>query len=80
MIAERIAEYFVPLKFDRPRIAEVCWLGRQDSNLRMPVPKTGALPLGDAPAGSARLAAKAGAEKPLSKSFPEPASICALRP
>src|SRR5689334_15994643 len=27
------------------------WLGRQDSNLRMPVPKTGALPLGDAPAG-----------------------------
>ena len=28
------------------------WLGRQDSNLRMPVPKTGALPLGDAPAGA----------------------------
>jgi hypothetical protein len=26
-----------------------CWLGRQDSNLGMPVPKTGALPLGDAP-------------------------------
>jgi hypothetical protein len=26
------------------------WLGREDSNLRMPVPKTGALPLGDAPA------------------------------
>lgn len=25
------------------------WLGRKDSNLRMPVPKTGALPLGDAP-------------------------------
>jgi hypothetical protein len=25
------------------------WLGRQDSNLGMPVPKTGALPLGDAP-------------------------------
>ena len=25
------------------------WLGRQDSNLRMPTPKTGALPLGDAP-------------------------------
>ena len=25
------------------------WLGRQDSNLRIPVPKTGALPLGDAP-------------------------------
>ena len=24
------------------------WLGRQDSNLRMPVPKTGALPLGHA--------------------------------
>ena len=32
-----------------------CWLGRQDSNLRMPVPKTGALPLGDAPAGRLRL-------------------------
>src|SRR5437870_3142494 len=26
------------------------WLGRKDSNLRMPDPKTGALPLGDAPA------------------------------
>ena len=26
------------------------WLGRQDSNLRMTVPKTVALPLGDAPA------------------------------
>ena len=26
------------------------WLGRQDSNLRMPIPKTGALPLGYAPA------------------------------
>ena len=25
------------------------WLGRRDSNPRMPVPKTGALPLGDAP-------------------------------
>jgi hypothetical protein len=25
------------------------WLGRQDSNLRMPVPKTSALPLGYAP-------------------------------
>ena len=25
------------------------WLGRQDSNLGMPIPKTGALPLGDAP-------------------------------
>lgn len=24
------------------------WLGRRDSNPRMPVPKTGALPLGDA--------------------------------
>jgi hypothetical protein len=25
------------------------WLGRRDSNPRMPVPKTGALPLGHAP-------------------------------
>jgi aromatic ring-cleaving dioxygenase len=32
------------------------WLGRQDSNLRMPVPKTGALPLGDAPAGASACA------------------------
>lgn len=31
------------------------WLGRQDSNLRMPVPKTGALPLGDAPKSIQRL-------------------------
>ncbi len=31
MNAERIAEDFVPLRFDRLRIAEVCWLGRQDS-------------------------------------------------
>jgi len=29
------------------------WLGRKDSNLRMPVPKTGALPLGYAPARAA---------------------------
>ena len=31
--------------------AELCsiWLGRRDSNPRMPVPKTGALPLGHAP-------------------------------
>src|SRR6185295_8265192 len=37
---------------------EVCatrnWLGRKDSNLRMPDPKTGALPLGDAPASQSR--------------------------
>src|SRR5690606_2444150 len=26
-----------------------CWLGRQDSNLGMAVPKTASLPLGDAP-------------------------------
>ena len=32
------------------RLGKECWLGRQDSNLRMPVPKTGALPLGYAPA------------------------------
>jgi hypothetical protein len=48
--AERTAE----------RLVDNCakdWLGRQDSNLRMPVPKTGALPLGDAPAAGGRLAA-----------------------
>lgn len=31
------------------------WLGRRDSNPRMPVPKTGALPLGDAPKSIQRL-------------------------
>jgi hypothetical protein len=31
------------------RVLEVRWLGRQDSNLGMAVPKTAALPLGDAP-------------------------------
>src|SRR5882724_5679442 len=31
------------------------WLGREDSNLRMPVPKTGALPLGYAPISDAKL-------------------------
>src|SRR5438552_2404153 len=36
-------------RFERKKVRD--WLGRQDSNLRMPVPKTGALPLGDAPAG-----------------------------
>ena len=30
------------------------WLGRQDSNLGMAVPKTAALPLGDAPAAAHR--------------------------
>src|SRR5829696_9482579 len=34
------------------QVEKHAWLGRQDSNLRMPVPKTGALPLGDAPAGA----------------------------
>ncbi len=36
-------------------VGRLTWLGRQDSNLRMPVPKTGALPLGYAPAGAAPL-------------------------
>ena len=31
------------------RLFFVNWLGRKDSNLRMPDPKPGALPLGDAP-------------------------------
>ena len=34
-------------------LSERNWLGRQDSNLGMSVPKTDALPLGDAPTGSA---------------------------
>ena len=29
------------------------WLGCQDSNLGMPIPKTGALPLGDTPSEEA---------------------------
>ena len=46
------------------RQTEVCrtyteiWLGRKDSNLRMPDPKTGALPLGDAPTYRPTSAAK----------------------
>src|SRR3954466_10176998 len=40
------------------------WLGRQDSNLRMPVPKTGALPLGDAPAGAAAYSGRRPGGKP----------------
>jgi hypothetical protein len=34
---------------DAPRARKRRWLGREDSNLRMAVPKTAALPLGDAP-------------------------------
>ena len=36
---------------DRNQINDLAeaWLGRQDSNLGMAVPKTAALPLGDAP-------------------------------
>jgi hypothetical protein len=40
-LSENRFVYFSPL-------GEV-WLGREDSNLRVPVPKTGALPLGYAP-------------------------------
>src|ERR687883_1833471 len=35
-------------------LASDFWLGRKDSNLRMPVPKTGALPLGYAPSSTPR--------------------------
>ena len=35
-------DYFVKKRLKK-------WLGREDSNLRMPAPKAGALPLGDAP-------------------------------
>ena len=34
------------------RKTQIAWLGRQDSNLGMAVPKTAALPLGDAPTGA----------------------------
>src|SRR6185312_14323785 len=43
----------MPTDRDIPKSHCGIWLGRQDSNLRMPVPKTGALPLGDAPAAAA---------------------------
>ncbi len=35
--------------FHRSKVEYLNWLGRQDSNLRMLVPKTSALPLGHAP-------------------------------
>src|SRR5205807_9033171 len=41
----------VNLGFDKLKfVGQKNWLGRKDSNLRMPIPKTGALPLGYAPA------------------------------
>ena len=43
-----------PMKARRIHLChEADWLGRQDSNLGMAIPKTAALPLGDAPTGSA---------------------------
>ena len=45
-----------------PRVSavfETIWLGWQGSNLRMPVPKTGALPLGYTPAVRAPIAVRA---------------------
>ena len=45
--ASRSWPAFWPRESDRHSNAG--WLGRQDSNLRMPIPKTGALPLGYAP-------------------------------
>ena len=38
-----------PLQYIAERSDDSTWLGRRDSNPRMPVPKTGALPLGDSP-------------------------------
>ena len=38
----------VSTKKDQADAGLFSWLGRRDSNPRMPVPKTGALPLGDA--------------------------------
>jgi hypothetical protein len=56
VIAERTAECPCGKSGITPQTLRNAWLGRQDSNLRMPVPKTGALPLGYAPAGRLRLA------------------------
>ncbi len=45
-------------------ITTVIWLGYQDSNLGMPIPKTGALPLGDTPAIEVGVVARDGIEPP----------------
>ena len=37
------------MKITRVYLVLFSWLGWRDSNPRMPVPKTGALPLGDTP-------------------------------
>ena len=42
-----------------PPIKTICWLGREDSNLRMAESKSAALPLGYAPAGRLACAAAA---------------------
>jgi hypothetical protein len=46
---DRFAKVKKDVQTARLYLCKFNWLGRQDSNLRMPVPKTGALPLGDAP-------------------------------
>lgn len=48
--------YSADRKRRKIRVLEKSWLGWKDSNLRMPVPKTSALPLGYTPAALARLA------------------------
>ncbi len=52
--AERFAERGWGKAGIGAQVPENTWLGWQDSNLRMPVPKTGALPLGYTPAGEER--------------------------
>lgn len=44
-----VCEVFSPFDLILENVDDLLWLGREDSNLRVPVPKTGALPLGYAP-------------------------------
>src|SRR5690606_18782841 len=49
----RVPAEMEPLKYLPFRLGGKAWLGRQDSNLGMAVPKTAALPLGYAPSRDA---------------------------
>ncbi|CAD5276484.1 hypothetical protein BOS5A_210665 [Bosea sp. EC-HK365B] len=74
--AKRIAE---PLMTAEPLVNQCFtgkWLGRQDSNLGMAVPKTAALPLGDAPICAALLERAAAARN---SGSPVPGSASAQR-
>ena len=54
-------------------------LGRMDSNQRMPVPKTGALPLGDAPISNSAVAAVARASREEPRAVGESRAVVVAR-